>query len=151
MGFRSRAGLLALATYLINFCSLSYANSPLEIARQGVFFVGGQYRKTPAGTVMDGQMYVQFQIPRHKHHPYPIVMIHGQAQGGVNFLSTPDGREGWADLFLRRGYAVYVVDQPLRGRSAYHADLDGPLTPFSAEVVERVFTDPQAQPAWPQA
>ena len=151
MRVRWRSGFLAIATYLMNFCSLAYASPPLEIARQGAFFVGGQYLKTPAGTVMDGQMYVQFQIPRHKHHLYPIVMIHGQGQGGVNFLGTPDGREGWADLFLRRGYAGYVVDQPLRGRSAYHADLDGPLVPFSAEVVERVFTDPQAHPAWPQA
>jgi len=151
MKARWRSGALVGAFYLANLMQLAKAEEPLEIARQGAFFVGGAYRHTAAGTVMDGQMYVQFQIPRHKHHPYPIVMIHGQAQGGVNFLSTPDGREGWADLFLRRGYAVYVVDQPLRGRSAYHADLDGPLTPFSAEVVERAFTDPQAKPAWPQA
>ena len=69
---------------------------------------------------MEGQMYVSFQIPAKQTHRYPIVFIHGNVQSGVNFLSTPNGREGWAEHFLRRGYAVYVVDQQMRGRSAYH-------------------------------
>ena len=49
-------------------------------------------------------------------------MIHGGAQSGTNFTGTPDGREGWAQFFLRQGYAIYVVDQPGRGRAAYQAD-----------------------------
>ncbi len=124
---------------------------PLQIARQGVFFVGGKYIHTAYGTVMAGQMYVQFQVPAHQRHPFPIIMIHGQGQSGVNFLSTPDGREGWADIFLRQGYAVYVVDQAMRGRSAYHAEVDGSVKPFTAEMVEQVFSDPQAAGLWPQA
>ena len=57
---------------------------------------------------------------RSKTHPYPIVMIHGGGQNGSNFTGTPDGREGWAQYFLRQGYAVYVVDQVGRGRSPLH-------------------------------
>jgi pimeloyl-ACP methyl ester carboxylesterase len=140
-----------LISTAVSFAGGARAARPLQISSQGAFFVGGAYRQTPSGTVMDGQMYVQFQIPTRRLHRYPIVLIHGHGQSGVNFLTTPDGRPGWADFFLRRGYAVYVVDQPLRGRSPYHAELDGPLTAFSAETVTRVFTDPQSHPAWPQA
>ena len=46
-----------------------------------------------------------------------VVMIHGGGQTAVNFLGTPDGRRGWADYFVARGFAVYLVDQPGRGRT----------------------------------
>ena len=29
--------------------------------------------------------------------------------------TTPDGREGFQNVFLRRGFGVYLVDQPRRG------------------------------------
>jgi pimeloyl-ACP methyl ester carboxylesterase len=126
-------------------------SAPLAIAKQGYFFVGG--RKTPVkdDAVMDGQMFVQFQIPALQKHPYPIVMIHGQGQSGTNFLSTPDGRAGWADFFLHQGYAVYVVDQPLRGRSAYHSDIDGPISAPTINYIEKRFTAPEKFGLWPQA
>ena len=56
--------------------------------------------------------------PAQEDAAYPIVIIPGAAQTGTNFNGTPDGREGWAQFFLRKGYAVYIVDQagprPLR-------------------------------------
>ena len=90
-----------------------------ETLRQGYFFVGGQYVETEKGPLMARQMYVEYHLPAVQKHPYPIVMIHGAAQTGTNFTGTPDGRKGWAQFFVERGYAVYVVDQPARGRSAY--------------------------------
>jgi len=44
-------------------------------------------------------------------------------------LTTPDGRPGWATIFLRDGFAVYTVDRPGLGRSPYHPDVFGPLGP----------------------
>lgn len=44
-------------------------------------------------------------------------------------LSTPDGRPGWATLFLRDGFAVYTVDRPGMGRSPYHPDIYGRCGP----------------------
>src|ERR1700750_3358694 len=92
---------------------------PLSIARQGYLFAGGRYSTVKGRRVMSGQLYAEFQIPAKQTHPYPLVMIHGGSQSGTNFTGTPDGREGWAQFFLRRGWAVYVVDQPGRGRAAY--------------------------------
>jgi pimeloyl-ACP methyl ester carboxylesterase len=69
-------------------------------------------------------------------HPYPIVMIHGVRQTGANFTVMPDGREGWAQFFLRQGYAVYVLDQTGRGRAAYPTEAQGPLS--QATNLERI-------------
>lgn len=80
-------------------------------------FAGGNYSAGAYGRMMSGQLYAEFQIPAKQTHSFPIVMIHGGSQSGTNFTGTPDGREGWAQYFLRRGYAVYVVDQPGRARA----------------------------------
>ena len=125
--------------------------APLSIARQGYLFVGGKYSTVNGRQVMSGQLYAEFQIPSQRRHPYPIVMVHGGGQTGTNFTGTPDGREGWAQFFLREGYAVYVVDQPGRARAAYQADVYGPQTSLDLERVQQRFTAPERYNLWPQA
>src|SRR5215470_13266902 len=124
---------------------------PLVIAKQGYFFAGGQIDRSIEGSPMVGQMYVEYQIPDKLAHPYPVVMIHGGSQTGTNFTGTPDGREGWAQYFLRRGYAVYVVDQVARGRSAHWGQTLGPMTPPNLPRVEQRFVAPERFNLWPQA
>jgi pimeloyl-ACP methyl ester carboxylesterase len=124
---------------------------PLVIARQGYFFAGGKIDRSVEGSPMVGQMYVEFQIPEKLEHPYPVVMIHGGSQTGTNFTGTPDGREGWAQRFLRRGYAVYVVDQVARGRAAHWSQVHGPVTPPRLGFVEQRFVAPERAKLWPQA
>ena len=123
---------------------------PLEIARQGYLFAGGAYVDGPDGKYMRGQAYVEYQIPQKRSHPYPIVMIHGGGQNGSNFTGTPDGREGWAQYFLRQGYAVYLVDQPGRGRAAFHSAY-GETVQRPTSWVEQRFTAPERSNLWPQA
>lgn len=102
--------------------------SPLTIAEQGSFFVGGtvihapgQYR-TDNPMSHDGQTfhgdhaYVSYQKPLAPHR-LPIVFLHGAGQSGKTWESTPDGREGFGTIFLRRGFSTYLVDQPRRGRA----------------------------------
>ena len=117
---------------------------------QGYFFVGGKYVDSKTGPLMERQMYVEYRFPAKVTKPYPIVMIHGAAQTGTNFTGTPDGRKGWAEFFVERGYAVYVVDQPTRGRSAWMESV-GPLTRFSASQLEQRFTNAANHNLWPQA
>jgi pimeloyl-ACP methyl ester carboxylesterase len=100
---------------------------------------------------MMGQMFVQYQVPRARRSPYPVVMIHGGGQTGVNFLCTPDGRRGWADCFLAHGYAVYVVDQPGRGRSGFYSRSYGTAAHRSTDAVAERFTAPEKLAPWPQA
>ena len=42
-------------------------------------------------------------------------MLHGAGQFSRTWETTPDGREGFQNLFLRREFATYLVDQPRRG------------------------------------
>lgn len=126
-------------------------DGPLVLASQGYFFVGGKIDRSREGSPMIGQMYVEFQIPEKRTQPYPVVMIHGGSQTGTNFTGTPDGREGWAQYFLRRGFAVYVVDQVARGRAAYAAPVYGPVNAAKLDWVQMRFVAPERFKMWPQA
>jgi pimeloyl-ACP methyl ester carboxylesterase len=124
---------------------------PLAIKRQGYVFAGGTYSTVNGRRVLSGQLYAEFQIPVRQVHPWPIVMVHGGSQSGTNFTGTPDGREGWAQFFLRQGYAVYVVDQPGRGRAAYEADVYGAATRLNPDTTQQRFVAPERYRLWPQA
>ena len=98
---------------------------PISIQEQGSFAVGGKvinspgtfdpYKPTPAGQTFRGDhAYVFYQIPP-KARKYPLVMWHGIGQFSKTWETTPDGREGYQTIFLRRGFGVYVLDQPRRG------------------------------------
>lgn len=130
--------------------ALAAETGALEIARQGYLFAGGKYVDGPDGKYMSGQAYVEYQIPKNRTQPFPIVMIHGGGQSGSNFTGTPDGREGWAQYFLKQGYAVYVVDQPGRGRAALRPEY-GPTVQRPASWVQQQFTAPERSNLWPQA
>ncbi len=121
--------------------------APLSIARQGCFFTGGRY--TADGTAMRGQAFVQFQVPAKETGP-PVVMIHGTGQTATNFLTTPDGRPGWAEDFLRAGHPVYLVEQAGRGRSGQDA-AHGAYARWPVTQVVRMFTEPAATALYPQA
>ena len=104
---------------------------PLIIAEQGSFLAGGR-TVTAAGSFDRGRffvpfqstgqtfsiehLYAQFQIPPDARK-LPLVMVHGGCQTGKTWDTTADGREGFQTIFVRRGYAVYVIDYPGRGRS----------------------------------
>jgi pimeloyl-ACP methyl ester carboxylesterase len=124
---------------------------PLVLEKEGHFFVGGKYFGTPGRQFMAGQMYVEYRIPRRLRRPFPIVMWHGGGQSGACYTGTPDGREGWAQFFLRSGYAVYVVDQPGRGRSAYNPDAYSPQYWRDTSLVQERFTASAQSGVWPHA
>ena len=90
------------------------------VAQRGYFYVGGKYAGEPGKDIMDGQTYVEVLAPKEVRRPYPLVLIHGAAQTATNWMGTPDGRKGWAEYFVEQGYIVYMIDQPMRGRSAAH-------------------------------
>src|SRR5215470_19138350 len=124
---------------------------PLNLARDGFFYIGGKTTKINGKTFIAGQMYVEYRIPAKQTHPYPIIFVHGGTRSGANWTGTSDGREGWAQYFARRGYAVYVVDQPGRGRSAYVSEVYGPPRFADAESAQRRYLQQSKYNLWPQA
>jgi pimeloyl-ACP methyl ester carboxylesterase len=105
----------------------SSVSGPLVIHSQGSFAVGGTVLKTPgdydnnkpssAGQSFHGDhLYAFYQVPQDPR-ALPIVMLHGAYQSARSWETTSVGREGFQTLFLRRGFPVYLVDQPRRGRA----------------------------------
>jgi pimeloyl-ACP methyl ester carboxylesterase len=99
---------------------------------------------------MQGQIYVEVLAPKDVRRPYPLVLIHGAAQTATNWMGTPDGRKGWAEYFVELGYIVYMIDQPMRGRSAWHPG-DGATRMFTAAQEAFQFTANAVKGNWPQA
>jgi pimeloyl-ACP methyl ester carboxylesterase len=124
---------------------------PLVLAKSSYFFVGGKIDPSVQGSAPVGQIYVEYMIPQRLRHRVPIVMVHGGSQSGTNFTGTPDGREGWAQYFVRRGYAVYVVDGVARGRSAHWSQVYGQMTNANLERLTQRFVAPERYKLWPQA
>jgi len=99
---------------------------PLVVQEQGSFAVGGTSTVEPgtfdplkplgsAGQTYHGDhAYAFYQVPVNPRQ-YPIVMWHGAGQFSKTWETTPDGREGFQNIFLRRGFSTYLVDQPRRG------------------------------------
>jgi len=116
--------------------------NPIMIQEQGSFAVGGTvitnagmfdpYNQTPAGQTFHGDhAYVFYQIPV-EARKYPLVMWHGIDQFSKTWETTPDGREGYQNIFLRRGFGVYLIDQPRRG-DAGRSTVEGTIAPIPDE------------------
>jgi hypothetical protein len=101
--------------------------APLVIREQGSFAVGGTVvtnpgtfdpiKMSPEGQTFHGDhAYVSYQIPVNARK-LPLVLWHGFGQFSKTWETTPDGREGFQNIFLRRGFGVYLVDQPRRGNA----------------------------------
>lgn len=130
---KGKAGFVGLSLtiwVLLSACAASNGNKgnrPLTIAEQGSFAVGGTvvmnpgtfdpYKPTPAGQTFRGDhAYVFYQIPV-SARKFPLVMWHGIGQFSKTWETTPDGREGFQNIFLRRRFGVYLLDQPRRGNA----------------------------------
>src|SRR6266850_1647831 len=81
---------------------------------------GGPMTKLdPNGQYMVEAMYVQYFLPKNRKGKLPLLMWHGGGLTGVSYESTPDGREGWLNMFIRKGWDVYISDAVERGRASW--------------------------------
>ena len=113
---------------------------------RGVFYVGGEYVPHGNDCIMAGQIYVEVYVPETILHRYPLVLIHGNAQTGSIFLQTLEGKAGWLNDFIRQGFVVYIVDQPERGRSICHSDINGARISWPAKATADLFCRSQGYP-----
>ena len=120
--------LLCVVALATNAAAQTKKAAPLTIKEQGSFFVGGEHKSiTPPpgpfaapGDITINQMYVQYQVPMKGDQHVPVVMVHGATLTGKSWETTPDGRMGWDEYFVRKGHPVYVPDQVGRGRSGFN-------------------------------
>jgi pimeloyl-ACP methyl ester carboxylesterase len=150
-GIRGTVAASMLVTALAFAGGAHAADEPLMLARDGYFYVGGKTTMVDGHAYVSHQMYVEVRVPAKQTHRYPIVMVHGGTMSGTNYTGTPDGREGWAQYFVRRGYAVYVVDQPGRGRSGYLQAAYGTARNVDRDNAARRYVAQEKFKLWPQA
>lgn len=107
--------------------AIGHARAPLMIQEQGSFTAGGTvtrgsgtfdpYDPASGGQTLHGDhAYVSYQVPVGARR-LPLVFWHGTLQFSKTWETTPDGREGFQNIFLRRRHGVYLIDQPRRGRA----------------------------------
>jgi hypothetical protein len=130
---------LMLVSVSLSACAFTQRNGkiePMVIQEQGSFAVGGTvitapgtfdpvkqgaYNSTyvnPEGQTFHGDhAYVFYQIPLNARK-LPLVFWHGHGEFTKTWETTPDGREGFQNIFLRRRFPVYLLDQPRRGHAA---------------------------------
>ena len=81
----------------------AYAQEPLTLRDMGMFYVGGEVRETAGFEQHVDQALVHFLVPDTEQPKAPVVMYPGLGLSSYIYLSTPDGREGWAQAFARSG------------------------------------------------
>jgi pimeloyl-ACP methyl ester carboxylesterase len=131
------------------------AQEPLALRDMGSFHVGGrkavvtgqpvkEIQRVPGGPMskldLNGtyhveSMYAQYFLVQKRKGKFPLLMWHGGGLTGATYETTPDGREGWRDMMIRRGWDVYITDATERGRAGFASPLiwkDDPV--FLTEV-----------------
>ena len=134
------AGALAVAAIVLGACTEQAGQQPqgLVIEKQGVFSSGGRVTDPIPGEYDATQNWMDIErkgTTTHVDHANtfyqipagvkgnPVVFLHGYGQTRTGWQATPDGREGWSDLFLKKGYPVFLVDQPRRGAAGATEDV----------------------------
>ena len=125
---QKRVNTFILIAALIWSLPSSFAQKgTIVLQDQGSFAVGGSVisnpgtfdaiKRTPEGQTFHGDhAYVFYQVPVDARK-YPLVMWHGFGQFSKTWETTPDGRDGFQNIFLKRGYSVYLINQPRRGNA----------------------------------
>lgn len=133
------AKLLILAALTGASAQTPPAVDPIILRDMGSFHVGGRevevtgkpvkevtltpggvpVKVDPNGTYVVEAMYAQYFLPTPRRGAWPLLMWHGGGLTGVTYESTPDGRPGWWQYFVRKGWDTYVSDAVERGRSGW--------------------------------
>jgi len=118
--------------------SVKAPETPLVLKARGSFYVGGSVAQlsapqlgelaapAPPGTnlaknadqVTVNQMYVEYMVGE-RADKIPVILLHGSSLSGKTWDTTPDGRMGWYEYFVRQGHPTYVPDQVGRARSGF--------------------------------
>ena len=137
-----RLGLALLSMFLLGLAAGSawaQGKEPILLRDMGSFHVGGRVieitgrpikeivftpggvpaKMDPNGKYQVEQMYVQYFLPQNRKGKLPLLMWHGGGLTGVTYETTPDGREGWLNYFIRKGWDTYISDAVERGRAGW--------------------------------
>lgn len=124
---------------LVSTLAACASPAPIELRDMGSFHVGGREaaisgkpvkevvftpggvpaKVDPNGVYRVEQMSVQYFLPAHERGSVPLLLWHGGGLTGVSYETTPDGREGWLNYFVKKGWATFNSDAVERGRAGW--------------------------------
>ncbi|MDO8476411.1 MAG: esterase [Candidatus Rokubacteria bacterium] len=124
---------------LVSLLAACASPAPIELRDMGSFHVGGREavisgkpvkevvftpggvpaKVDPNGVYQVEQMYVQYFLPARERGSVPLLLWHGGGLTGVSYETTPDGREGWLNYFVKKGWATFNSDAVERGRAGW--------------------------------
>jgi len=130
---------IVLAVSLAAGAAWAQGKEPLALRDMGSFHVGGRVieitgqpikeivftpggvpaKMDPNGKYQVEQMYVQYFLPQNRKGKLPLLLWHGGGLTGVTYETTPDGRDGWLNYFVRKGWDTYISDAVERGRAGW--------------------------------
>src|SRR3569832_5734 len=130
---------LTATVSLLTVSASVHAAEPISLRDMGSFHVGGSLdeisgkpvkeitfppggvpaKVDPNGDYQVEQKYVQYFLPANEHGAYPLLMCLGGGLTGGTWETTPDGREGWLNYFLRKVWSIYNSDAVERGRAGW--------------------------------
>jgi pimeloyl-ACP methyl ester carboxylesterase len=132
-----------------------HENAAAVPLRRGNFWLTGQVKYNGTVPMQHGPAYVQWEAPAQVTGA-PFILIHGGGGQSTDWLLTPDGRPGWAQLLVDAGHPVYLIDRPGHGRSTYLPEVHGPcLPPSGYDGTHALFVPPEGSEqakrhtAWP--
>src|SRR5262245_12774687 len=134
-----RTLLLALTLCLGASSALADGKEPILLRDMGSFHVGGRLNEIsgqpikeivftpggvpakvdPNGVYQVEQMYAQYFLVQNRKGKLPLMLWHGGGLTGVTYETKPDGKPGWLNYFLRKGWDTYISDALERGRSGW--------------------------------
>lgn len=122
---------------LVSALAACASPAPIELRDMGSFHVGGREvaisgmpvkevvfspggvpaKVDPNGAYQVEQMYVQYFLPVRERGTVPLLLWHGGSLTGVSYETTPDGRPGWLNYFVKQGWATVNSNAVERGRA----------------------------------
>jgi pimeloyl-ACP methyl ester carboxylesterase len=94
------------------------------------------------GSFYTNDAFVNYILSEHRTEHATIVMVPGANLSSYIYVTTPDGRKGWADLFADNGYDVYMVNDP-----KYDFATGGFIAPYSVPADGKEAT-PGSEQGW---
>ena len=137
----------AIAGHVMSFIDTSVpsastsppAEPALELAQLNRFFVGGALTDGEWA----GQSLIHVLEPKTLAHPTPMVLVGGAGLSNALWMSTADGRPGWAQELARAGFAVYVFDPAHSNQSMHYT------APFESAATLPSVRKPNIPEIWP--
>lgn len=122
-------------------------STALALSDTNFFWVGTERKRMDYGTILRGQMFVQYFVPSVIRHDVPVVLVHGGGGSALHYMGV-GGNAGWAHYYLQAGYRVFLVDRPGHGRAPYHPDALGEVSdlPMYTQLTRDTMRAAEADP-----